>query len=71
MTCTSCGLKIWKNVAGHQLTDDELATIMGGGQTNLIDLRTKDGKAFQAKLSWDGEQKKITFTFPARKAYKK
>ena len=71
VTCTSCGLKIWKNVAGHQLTDDELATIMGGGQTNLIDLRTKDGKAFQAKLSWDGEQKKITFTFPARKAYKK
>lgn len=69
VSCPSCGLKVWKTICGHELTDKEVEDIFGGGRTAVLKLKSKEGKSFEAALSWDDGQKRIKFNFPPRKAY--
>jgi DNA topoisomerase-3 len=49
-----CGFTIWKTVAGHRLTQHEVARLIEQGHTDPIDdFRSKAGKPFTARLRLD------------------
>jgi len=53
-----CGFTIWKTIAGHGLTRDEVTQLIERGHTEVIDgFRSKAGKPFAARLRLDGAGK--------------
>jgi len=53
-----CGFTIWKTIAGHGLTPDEVTQLIERGHTEVIDgFRSKAGKPFAARLRLDGAGK--------------
>lgn len=62
-TAPSCDFVFFKTIAGHMMTDDEIAELFNGGTTHVItDFITKKGQAFSAKVVWDNDHK-ATFAF--------
>ena len=65
--CTDpgCGLFLWREVAGHALTDRELGALLAKGRVGPIKrLKSKVGREFEAELVLSPEGK-IHFQFPA------
>ena len=65
--CTDpgCGLLLWREVAGHTLTDRELDALLAKGRVGPIKkLKSKAGREFEAELVLSPEGK-IHFQFPA------
>lgn len=65
--CTDpgCGLLLWREVAGHTLTDRELGALLAKGRVGPIKkLKSKAGREFEAELVLSPEGK-IHFQFPA------
>ena len=61
---SNCTFKVWRNICGHDLTDDELLIIARGKTTpTIMDLKSKAGKTFKAGLFWDQENGKVGFAF--------
>ena len=53
-----CGWKIWRSCYGKALSEREIRSLLGQGETReLTGLVGKNGKPFAAKLSLDGEGK--------------
>ncbi|MCG6941249.1 MAG: DNA topoisomerase 3 [Thiohalocapsa sp.] len=53
-----CGFTIWKTIAGHALTKEEVTQLMAQGRTGPIDgFRSKAGKPFAACLRLDDNGK--------------
>ncbi|WP_295879289.1 type IA DNA topoisomerase [uncultured Thiohalocapsa sp.] len=53
-----CGFTIWKTIAGHRLTEHEIAQLIEQGVTAQIDdLKSKTGKVFSARLRLDDRGK--------------
>jgi DNA topoisomerase-3 len=49
-----CGFTVWKQIAGHQVTEAELKALCEEGHSALIeDFRSKAGKSFRARLRLD------------------
>ena len=48
---------------GHKVKAAELKTIINGGFTELVSLKNKEKKAFDARLYWDKEEKRISLKF--------
>ena len=64
---SKCGFTIWKTVAGHVLTDEELTDISNDGITKEIDdFKSKKGTNFTAKLKLNKRKKQMEFEFPKK-----
>ena len=49
--CAGCGFKLWRNMAGRQITDGELKTLLREKQTPVLKgFKSKSGKTFSARL---------------------
>lgn len=59
-----CGLTIFRERCGKQLTDKQIVTLVTKGKTEVIKgLKGKSGKVFDASFGFD-EQFNVTFIFP-------
>ena len=60
----SCDYKMFKNICGHTLTDDELIKILNGDEVKVEGLKSKAGKMFSTKLSMDpNDPSRLVFNF--------
>ncbi|MCQ2099271.1 MAG: DNA topoisomerase [Fibrobacter sp.] len=58
-----CDFVFYKTIAGHVMSDEEMAELFSNGTTDVItDFITKKGQAFSAKVVWDSDHK-ATFAF--------
>ena len=63
-TESKCGFTIWKTVAGHELTDEEIGKIITDGKTDLIEgFKSKKGTDFSAMLVLNKRKKSVEFKF--------
>jgi DNA topoisomerase-3 len=61
--CKSCGLLVWKNMAGRELEREEVKTLLEKGSVGPLDgFRSKLGRPFSAPVKLDAEFKQ-TFDF--------
>lgn len=61
---SKCGFTLWKTVAGHALSDDEIKVISEKGKTDLIeDFVSKKGSNFSAYLKLNKRKKTMEFEF--------
>jgi len=59
----TCDFVFYKTIAGHIMSDEEIAELFNNGTTDVItDFITKKGQAFSAKVVWDNDHK-ATFAF--------
>ncbi|TWI53314.1 DNA topoisomerase III [Halalkalibacter nanhaiisediminis] len=56
-----CSFTISKTLLGKKLRQKDIKAILTDGQTEVLDGFKKEGKSFQASLSWDKQLKRITF----------
>lgn len=62
--CTGCTLKVWAEVAGKTLSENQAESLFAKGKTNLIKgLTSKAGKRFDAKLALNPATDKVEFVF--------
>lgn len=58
-----CDFVFFKTIAGHIMSDEEIAELFNKGTTDVItDFITKKGQSFSAKVVWDSDHK-ATFAF--------
>ncbi|MDA8065801.1 MAG: topoisomerase C-terminal repeat-containing protein [Thermaerobacter sp.] len=48
-----CGFAIWKDTAGHRVTEDEAKALLDGQEVGPVECRSKAGKSFRATLYID------------------
>ena len=59
-----CGLTVFRERSGKQLTDKQITSLVTKGKTEVIKgFKNVKGKLFDAALGFD-EQYKVTFIFP-------
>lgn len=59
----SCDFVFFRTIAGHIMTDEEIAELFNNGTTDVIsDFITRKGQPFSAKVVWDSDHK-ATFAF--------
>lgn len=60
-----CGFKVWKMIAGHELTKDQIKDLITSGKTKeKLKFTKKDGiNTFQAFLRLEISEKKVLFDF--------
>ena len=62
-TAPTCDFVFYKTIAGHVMTDEEIAELFNNGTTEIISgFLTKKGTQFSAKIVWDKDFK-ATFAF--------
>ena len=62
-TAPTCDFVFYKTIAGHVMTDEEIAELFNNGTTEIISgFLTKKGTTFNAKVVWDKDFK-ATFAF--------
>lgn len=62
-----CGVTIFKERSGKQLTDKQIKELITKGKTSIIKgFKSKTGKLFDASLDFDSDYK-VTFVFPDKK----
>ena len=62
-TAPTCDFVFYKTIAGHIMTDEEIAELFNNGTTEIISgFLTKKGTQFSAKIIWDKDFK-ATFAF--------
>lgn len=66
-----CGLTVFRNKSGKDLTDGQLKDLLTKGKTGVIKgFKSKEGKPFDAFVTFDAEYKTI-FSFPPKPGFKK
>ena len=58
-----CGFTIWKTVAGHVLTGEEIESLLKGTTDTIEDFISKKGSKFSAKLKLNKRKKSVEFDF--------
>lgn len=67
----SCGLTVFRNKSGNELTDGQLKDLLTNGKTGIIKgFKSKENKPFDAAVTFDAEYK-TTFQFDNSKKRKK
>jgi DNA topoisomerase-3 len=62
----SCGLTVFRNKSGKDLTDGHLKDLLTKGKTGIIKgFKSKEGKPFDASVAFDAEYKTV-FSFPPK-----
>lgn len=62
-----CGVTIFRERSGKQLSDKQITELLEKGKTSIIKgFKSKAGKSFDAALSFD-EEYKVNFIFPEKK----
>ena len=65
-----CGLVVFRNKSGKDLTDGQIKDLLTKGKTGVIKgFKSKEGKAFDAMVAFDAEYK-VTFVFDNSKKKK-
>lgn len=60
----SCGLTLWKTIAGKKVPAKNMRQILDFGKTDLVNgFKSRAGNKFNARLKIDLKEKKITFDF--------
>lgn len=69
---TGCGFTLSKTILGKEISPDNITALLKTGDTRLIDgFQNKNGKGtFKAVISWDEENKKLTWKFPNLNKFK-
>lgn len=62
-----CGVKIWKEFLYKQLSQEEIKGLLDGKEVYLTQLKSKDGKVFNAYAFYDFDQCKIILRFENNK----
>ena len=62
-----CGFTLWKTVAGHVLTDEEIKSLLKGSTEPIDDFVSKKGSNFSAKLKLNKRKKAVEFEFENKK----
>lgn len=66
-----CGLVVFRNKSGKDLTDGQIKDLLTKGKTGVIKgFKSKEGKAFDAMVAFDAEYK-VTFVFDNSKKKKR
>lgn len=66
-----CGLTVFKNKSGKDLTDGQLKDLLIKGKTGVIKgFKSKEGKPFDASVTFDSDYKTV-FSFPPKSGFKK
>lgn len=67
----NCGLTVFRNKSGKELTDGQLKDLLTKGKTGTIKgFKSKENKPFDAAVAFDAEYKTI-FEFPPKKGFNK
>lgn len=67
----NCGLTVFRNKSGKDLTDGQLKDLLINGKTALIKgFKSREGKSFDAFIAFDEEYKTV-FPFPLKSGFKK
>ena len=62
----SCGLTVFRNKSGKDLTDGQLKDLLTKGKTGIIKgFKSKENKPFDASVAFDAEYKTV-FSFPSK-----
>ncbi|MBX9049598.1 DNA topoisomerase III [Bacteroides thetaiotaomicron] len=62
-----CGLPVFKQMGGKQLSDANIRELLKTGETGIIKgLKSKAGKSFDASLTFDSDFK-VVYSFPEKK----
>ncbi len=57
-TCATCGLRVWKSMAGREFEPEEVKTLLTEGRVGPLDgFRSKMGRAFSAVVKLGAENK--------------
>ncbi|WP_085536622.1 type IA DNA topoisomerase [Massilibacteroides vaginae] len=66
-----CGLTVFRNKSGKDLTDGQLKDLLTKGKTGVIKgFKSREDKSFDASVTFDAEYKTI-FSFPPKPGFKK
>ncbi len=66
-----CGLTVFRNKSGKDLTDGQLKDLLTKGKTGVIKgFKSKENKPFDAAIAFDAEYKTV-FEFPPKKGFNK
>lgn len=66
-----CGLTVFRNKSGKDLTDGQLKDLLTKGKTGVIKgFKSKENKPFDAAVTFDGEYKTV-FSFPPKTGFNK
>ena len=68
LTC-ECGFSAWTIASKKPITKKNLNLLFTKGETELIKLKSKDGKPFEAKIAIDYDNKTTKYVFPPKKRY--
>lgn len=63
-----CGFTIWKNVFGHEVSEEEALRLTFGEQVGPVDMKTKAGTNFRASLKYDADKNKIVTVYQNKRA---
>jgi DNA topoisomerase-3 len=63
--CAGCSFRLWSEVAGRRLSEDEVETLLREGKTEVLTgfTSSRTGKKFSAALRLDAETGKTEFVF--------
>ena len=61
--CRECNIRVPKVICGQTIDEKTVRLIMDGKNTDLMRFKSKAGKHFSAKLSWNGDEEKVAFDF--------
>lgn len=65
----TCKFVVWKEVGGKKLSLEHLNQIIINGKTELIKgLKSKEGKTFNAYITFDKEEEKLKYSFEEKKS---
>lgn len=63
----SCKFTIWKHdFHGHDFTEEEVKTMLEGGEVGPFKLKSKAGKDYTASFYYNKKEKKVDIKFPPR-----
>ncbi len=63
-----CGFKLFKEKSGHELSEDEVKTLLSGGTTQAVQMKSRRGSAFKARMKLEDDEqggKAVKFVFDA------
>lgn len=61
--CRECNIRVPKVICGQTIDEKTVRLIMDGKNTDLMRFKSKAGKQFSAKLSWNDDEEKVAFDF--------
>lgn len=65
-TKRTCSFVIGKKISGANLPATEMKKLLSGKETKILNMKSKKGNKFKAKLKWEKSSNKLEFVFPKK-----